>query len=212
MDEAITDQLLPRDVVLMDGSTVRLRAVRPDDADRLRNLFRRVSPRSRYLRFHRHVGELSDSDIERFTTIDYDGAFGLVAALGEDGGEQVIGVGHYFVTKPDTAEVAFLVEDTHQGRGIATQILDALTETARTHGIETFEAYVLGENRSMMDVFQAAGFPLRSVLKYGTLHVTFPIEETAAADFEEPDTYSTDSSVTPRRAWTSFSRAVALIA
>jgi Acyl-CoA synthetase (NDP forming) len=182
MDEAITNQLLPRDVVLMDGSTVRLRAVRPDDADRLRNLFRRVSPRSRYLRFHRHVGELSDSEIKRFTTIDYDGAFGLVAALGEDGAEQVIGVGHYFVTKPDTAEVAFLVEDTHQGRGIATQILDALTETARTHGIETFEAYVLGENRSMMDVFQAAGFPLRSVLKYGTLHVTFPIEETAAAD------------------------------
>ena len=150
--------------------------------DRLRDLFRRVSPQSRYLRFHSHVGQLSDADIERFTTIDYDSAFGLVASLGEDGDEQVIGVGHYFVTEPDTAEVAFLVEDTHQGRGIATQILDALTETARAHGIETFEAYVLGENRSMMDVFQAAGFPLHSALKYGTLHVTFPIEETAAAD------------------------------
>lgn len=182
MGKAITHQLLPRDVVLMDGSTVRLRAVRPDDADRLRSLFRRVSQRSRYLRFHRSVAELSDPDIERFITIDYDAAFGLVATLGEDTGEQVIGVGHYFVTEPATAEVAFLVEDTHQGRGIATQILDALTETARTHGIETFEAYVLGENRSMMDVFQAVGFPLHSVLQYGTLHVTFPIRATVKAE------------------------------
>jgi acetyl coenzyme A synthetase (ADP forming)-like protein len=183
MGEAITDQLLlPRDVVLMDGSTVRLRAVRPDDADRLRDLFRRASPRSRYLRFHGHVGMLSDADIVRFTTIDYETLFGLVATLGEDDREQVIGVGHYFRTEPATAEVAFLVEDTHQGRGIATQILNALTEVARTHGIERFEAYVLGENRSMMDVFQAAGFPVHSVLQYGTLHVTFPIRQTVEAD------------------------------
>jgi acetyl coenzyme A synthetase (ADP forming)-like protein len=182
MGEAITNPLLPRDVVLMDGSTVRLRAVRKDDAGLLRDLFRRVSPTSRYLRFHSHVGELSDPDIDRFTTVDYGRSFGLVASLGEGGDERVIGVGHYFVTEPDTAEVAFLVEDTHQGRGIATQILDGLAATARAHGVHTFEAYVLGENRSMMDVFQGSGFPLRSVLKFGTLHVTFPIEETAAAD------------------------------
>jgi len=182
MDQTITNQLLPRDVLLMDGSTVRLRAVGADDAGRLRDLFRRVSPRSRYLRFHSHVGQISDADLVRFTTIDDDRVFGLVATLGEGVGEQVISVGHYFRTEPATAEVAFLVEDTHQGRGIATQILDALTGTARAHGIDTFEAYVLGENGSMMEVFQAAGFPLHSVLKYGTAHVTFPIRQTVEAD------------------------------
>jgi acetyl coenzyme A synthetase (ADP forming)-like protein len=166
----------------MDGSTVELRAIQPADIEMVRDLFRRVSPQSRYLRFHSHVSELSEADLIRFTTIDVEKVFGVVATLGERTGEKVIGVGHYFRTEPATAEVAFLVEDTHQGRGIATQILDALTETARTQGIDTFEAYVLGENRSMMDVFQAAGYPVHSVLKYGTLHVTFPIRHTAAAD------------------------------
>jgi acetyl coenzyme A synthetase (ADP forming)-like protein len=174
--------LLQRDVLLIDGSTVRLRAIRPDDADRLRDLFSRVSPRSRYLRFHRQIAEITDYELDRFVTIDYENAFGLVATLGEGDGEHVIGVGHYFRTEPRSAEVAFLVEDTHQGRGIATLILDALAETARTHGITTFEAYVLGENRSMMEVFQASGYPLHSVLKYGTLHVAFPIEELAATE------------------------------
>ncbi|MEO8456485.1 MAG: GNAT family N-acetyltransferase [Chloroflexota bacterium] len=179
---ATAADLLLRDVILVDGSTVRLRAIQHDDFERLRDLFRRVSPQSRYLRFHSHVGQISDADLGRFTAIDYETVFGLVATLGEDEAEQIIGTGHYFRTEPAIAEVAFLVEDTHQGRGIATQILDALTETARAHGIQTFEAYVLGENRSMMDVFQAAGFPLHAVLKYGTLHVTFPIEPTEQAD------------------------------
>ena len=148
-----------RDVLLMDGSTVRLRQITPDDADRLRDFFARLSPRSRYLRFHSHVGSLSDDDIRRFTGVDDEHLVGIVAMLGEGDEERIIGVGHYFRMTADSAEVAFAVEDTHQGRGIATQILDALAFEARVHGIETFEADVLGENRSMMEVFRGVGLP-----------------------------------------------------
>jgi acetyl coenzyme A synthetase (ADP forming)-like protein len=171
-----------RDVLLMDGSTVRLRQITPADEGRLRDFFARLSPRSRYLRFHSHVGTLSDEEIRRFVSIDDAHLFGIVATLGERENERIIGVGHYFRQGEKTAEVAFAVEDTHQGRGIATQIMDVLAEEARDRGIETFEAYVLGENRSMMEVFRASGYPLRSALKYGTLHVSFPIEQTELAD------------------------------
>jgi acetyl coenzyme A synthetase (ADP forming)-like protein len=165
----------------MDGSTVRLRPVRPADADGLRSLFARLSPRSRYLRFHHDPGRISDDDILRFTGQSGDQAFGLIAELGETDDRRIIGVGHYFRLAPASAEVAFAVEDTHQGRGIATQILDGLAEAARAEGIEEFEADVLGENRSMMEVFRATGYPVHARLKYGTLHVTFPIQPTEAA-------------------------------
>jgi RimJ/RimL family protein N-acetyltransferase len=169
------------DVLLKDGSTVRLRPIAPHDTELLRDLFHRTSPRSRYLRFHHQPGELSDQELIRFTDVDYANSFGLVASLGEATDERIIGIGHYFRSGQSSAEVAFLVEDSYQGRGIATQILDALTSIARANGIESFEADVLGENQSMMEVFRAAGYPLRSVLRFGTFHVEFLIQDTEEA-------------------------------
>lgn len=165
----------------MDGSTVRLRPVRANDVEGLRSLFGRLSSRSRYLRFHHDPGNISDADLRRFAGQTGDHVFGLVAEHGEGGDRRIIGLGHYFQLTPRSAEVAFVVEDTHQGRGIATQILDRLAEAARAEGIEEFEADVLGDNRSMMEVFRATGYPVHARLKYGTLHVCFPIEHTETA-------------------------------
>src|SRR3990170_4991015 len=172
------------DVLLKDGSTVRLRPARPDDDAAMAALFQRLSPRSVYLRFHHPMPSLSRAELRRYTHVDYDDTFALVATLGEPPDERIVAVGLYTRLEPgsDHAEVAFTVEDSHQGRGIATQLLDHLAIAARDHDIRVFEADVLGENRSMLDVFRDSGFPLESRIKYGTYHVAFPIEETEAAE------------------------------
>ncbi|HSP55531.1 MAG TPA: GNAT family N-acetyltransferase, partial [Dehalococcoidia bacterium] len=169
------------DVLLKDGSTVHMRPARPDDAPALRALLERLSPRSLYLRYHRAVRQISDEEVRRFTDVDYEDTFALAATLGEPPDERIIAVGLYSRTHSDRAEVAFTVEDSHQGRGIATQLLDQLAIAARDNGIKTFEADVMGENRSMMDVFRDSGFAVESRVKYGTYHVAFPIAQTEEA-------------------------------
>jgi len=169
------------DVLLKDGSTVRLRPVRPEDAAAVRSLLERLSPRSIYLRYHRPMPHISEEEVRRFTHIDYHDTFALAATLGQPPAERIIAIGLYSRTGDDRAEVAFTVEDSHQGRGIATQLLDHLAAAARDHGIAVFEADVLSENRSMMDVFRDSGFPVESRIKYGTYHVAFPIQETEEA-------------------------------
>jgi acetyl coenzyme A synthetase (ADP forming)-like protein len=92
-------------------------------------------------------------------------------------------VGRYFRLiengKPTThAEVAFTVADTHQGRGVGTLLLEHLAVIARMQGIDTFEAYVLGENNRMLEVFEASGFTVQRALDTGVFHVSFPTAET----------------------------------
>ncbi len=144
-----------RDVVLRTGSTLRLRPIRSEDADALLALYRRLSPDSLYFRFF----ALPNVDAQRaagFCRVDYDDAF---AVVGETAG-RIVAVAHYFRLEkhPETAEVAFTVEDALQGQGVGTRLLERLAEIARARGITTFEAEVLGHNRRMRDVFRNCGF------------------------------------------------------
>ena len=71
----------------------------------------------------------------------------------------------------DRAEVAFAVSDAVQGHGIGTRLLEQLAGLARAEGIQTFDAYVLGDNRRMLDVFRDSGFAMTSVVEHGVCHV-----------------------------------------
>ena len=102
------------DVVLLDGRPARLRPIQPSDADRLRAFYDRVSERSKYLRFFAPYPTLSSRDVERFTSVDHDRRVGLVATSGDD----IIGIGRYEAVDERQAEISFLVEDAHQGRGL----------------------------------------------------------------------------------------------
>lgn len=143
-----------RDVLLIDGSTVHLRPVRPSDSDALRQFFDRLSPRSRYLRFHRSQSHIGDAEIRRYAEVDYVRTFGIVATLGEMPEERITGVGHYTRIDSDRADAAFAVEDSHRGRGIGTLILETLAQAACHNGSTTFEADVLAENHRMIQVFR----------------------------------------------------------
>jgi len=171
------------DALLKDGSTVRLRPIRPDDDEAMIALFDRLSPQAIYLRFHQAVTQMTKQEVQRFTHVDYESAFALVATLGEPPDEEIIAVGRYArLGNPERAEVAFVVDDSHQGRGIATHLLDQLASVARDKGIRIFEAEVLGENEKMMEVFRGSGFQVESRFQNGTYHVVLPIQPTAAVE------------------------------
>jgi acetyl coenzyme A synthetase (ADP forming)-like protein len=164
------------DILLRDGSTLRLRPIKAEDINALRQLHGRLSPRSVYLRFFSPLPELSEERARQLCTVDYHNTFALV---GELCGRLVAVARYYRDQKVESrAEVAFVTEDALQGRGIATRMLERLAEIARDHGISTFEAYVMGDNRPMIDVFMHAGFEVERRLDGGVFNVTFPIAST----------------------------------
>ncbi len=126
------------DVVLKDGGVVEIRPIRPDDAAEELAFFRRLGPDTVYQRFFRVKSDLTPEEIEYFTNLDYDDRMAFVA-IHED---RIVAVGRYdrLEEDPEVAEVAFVVEDAHQGRGIGSQLLQHLTNYARNHGVTAFRA------------------------------------------------------------------------
>jgi acyl-CoA synthetase (NDP forming)/GNAT superfamily N-acetyltransferase len=159
------------DVLLTDGGVARLRPIKPSDAQLLVEFYDRVSPESKYLRFFAPYPRLSARDVARFTQVDYVDRVALILTVGE----QMIAVGRYDRSEDDEAEVAFLVEDAHHGRGIAPLLLEHLAEAARERGITKFMAEVLPENRAMAHVFAEAGYRVAKGVEDGVLLVEFPI-------------------------------------
>ncbi|HKN43073.1 MAG TPA: GNAT family N-acetyltransferase, partial [Propionibacteriaceae bacterium] len=159
------------DVLLADGGVAHLRPIRPSDADRLVSFYDRVSPQSKYLRFFAPYPRLSARDVKRFTEVDYVDRVAFILTLGDD----MIAVGRYDRIEDDHAEVAFLIEDAHQGRGIAQLLLEHLAQAARERGIIRFVAEVLPENRRMAKVFADAGYRVSKGIEDGVLAVEFPI-------------------------------------
>ncbi len=174
----MTAEQLSTDVILRDGSTLRLRPPRRDDADALLDLFRSLSERSLYLRFH-GFPNLGPRLVEPLLEPDWDERGALLGALEVDGAERVVAVANYVrLRDPAVAESAFAVADDYQGRGIGTRLLEQLAARAAEQGIERFVAQVLPDNRNMLGVFESAGFELSRELEGGELEVQFPIAAT----------------------------------
>jgi acyl-CoA synthetase (NDP forming)/GNAT superfamily N-acetyltransferase len=163
------------DVVLSDGGTVHVRPISPDDAERLRAFHARLSPQTIYFRFFSPKPRLTDQEVTRFATVDFVDRAALVAMLGDD----LIGVAR-FDRWPgkDEAEVAFVVADDQQGRGLGTVLLEHLAAIARERGIRRFTAEVLPDNRPMLSVFKAAGFDVTTRFSSGIVDVAFDLDPT----------------------------------
>ncbi|WP_432557470.1 GNAT family N-acetyltransferase [Granulicoccus sp. GXG6511] len=163
-----------KDVLLADGSTAHLRPVRPDDDDRLIAFYARVSPESKYLRFFAPYPVLSAKDVERFTQVDHNDRVALILTVGPN----MVAIGRYDRIDDSEAEVAFLVEDSQQGKGCGQLLLEHLAEAARERGIQRFIAEVLPQNRRMVSVFADAGYKVSREYEDGLIIVEFPIQPT----------------------------------
>ncbi|MGY1616263.1 GNAT family N-acetyltransferase [Geodermatophilus sp. SYSU D00691] len=166
------------DVIAADGGTAHLRPITPEDSDGLVGLMERSSDQTRYYRFFGPMKKLSDRDLHRFTHVDHVDRVAFVLVLGGD----VIGVGRYDrLPGTDEAEVAFLIEDAHQGRGLGSVLLEHLAAAARERGVAKFVAEVLAQNSRMVRVFLDAGYEPRREYEDGVVHLTFPIAQTETA-------------------------------
>jgi acetate---CoA ligase (ADP-forming) len=167
------------EVILRDGGSIYVRAIRPDDCERLLRHFKELSEQSKYHRFFGIKRTLTDAEIVKLTHLDFVNHVALVATLGQGEDERFIGVARYIrVDVSSHAEVAFAVIDDHQGRGIASVLLEHLSRIARDAGITEFEADVLGDNNRMLEVFGKSGFRVRRAAASGVIHVAFPTAET----------------------------------
>ncbi len=165
-----------RDVILREGSTMRLSQPTLEDRDAIMALIQRLSPTSLY---HRYRG-FPVLDERLFAGyLDADGQ-ARGALIGVRGG-LVVAMGTYDrLRDPTTAEVAFMVDDPLHGRGVGTRLLEQLAEMAAAVGIRRFVAEVSADNERMLEVFKDAGFAISRQIDYATVEVMFPIAATDA--------------------------------
>ncbi|WP_291080036.1 bifunctional GNAT family N-acetyltransferase/acetate--CoA ligase family protein [Dietzia sp. UBA5065] len=165
------------DVLGSDGRAVRIRPILPTDSDKIAHFHSSLSERTRYLRYFGSHDVLSDRELRRMTHVDYRDRMAFVAELGAE----IIGMAIYERLPDSTfAEVAFTISDQHQGRGLGSIFLEHLAGSAAECGIDHFEAEVLSENRSMIQVFRRAGYEISRSFDGSTLHLEFAIDPTEA--------------------------------
>ena len=162
-------------VALRDGSEVELRPLEADDRERLVRLFYRLSPESVYHRFLSPINEPIDAGLDRLVDLDHHDREAIAAVSGDE----VVGVARYFrKRKAAIADLAVLIEDAWQGKGLGVVLIERLQELARSRGINAFTATILSENRSAIRMVRRV-FPTAILTATGT-------ETTALMPFEAP--------------------------
>jgi acyl-CoA hydrolase/N-acetylglutamate synthase-like GNAT family acetyltransferase len=151
--------------LLADGTVINVRPIHPTDEPRMRQLMYSLSRQTMYYRFMSEVKRLPRRQLQGFIYIDHRNEIAIVVTVPEAYGEEILGVGRYYLNpKTNLAEVAFVVQDEWQHRGIGTFLLDYLISIARRNGIRGFTAEVLLENKAMQKVFNRSKCTVQSVL------------------------------------------------
>ncbi len=165
------------DVVLRDGRTAHVRPISPGDSDALVTFYVDVSDQSKYYRFFAPMPTLSERDLVRFTNVDHRERVAFVLTVAE----KILAVASYELLPSGDAEVAFLVQDAHQGRGIGQLLLEHLGQAARERGVHRFVAEVLPDNQRMLQVFYEQGYQVAGDWDEGVMHLEFNIDPTDTA-------------------------------
>jgi RimJ/RimL family protein N-acetyltransferase len=165
---------LERDVTLKDGTALRLRPIRPDDAPRLISLYNRLSRLTAYQRFFSVMKRLPPDWARLLATVDYHRRLALVAERGPADAPEIEAVARYEPTDdPGTVEVAFAIQDGYQGKGLGTLLLRHLLDAAEARGIHRFRAYVLADNQRMLALFSRLTDIRERRLEYGVVTLLF---------------------------------------
>ena len=162
---------------LRNGMEVCIRALHPDDGERMAEAFRNLDPESVYTRFFSFKDGLSEADQRLIREMDFDSRVALIVTHRVEGREVVIASSSYSRCGADAAEVAFVVEEDFHGLGIARRLLVHLGWIARERGISRFIAEVLVANAAMLKVFSAVGWPMKRAIADGTVHITLSLAE-----------------------------------
>jgi RimJ/RimL family protein N-acetyltransferase len=164
--------------------TVQFRAIKPSDEEEMRRLFYRFSDKAVYYRYFSPVKTMPHGKMQEYVNVDYRTAISIVGVIKEAGGERVVAEARYVRLKDRPyADVAFVVDEAYQGRGIASFLLEMLIRIAKERGgIEGFTADVLADNKGMMKVFEKSALPLQAVLSSGAYELVIPFTDEKQED------------------------------
>ena len=174
----------PISISAKNGQTVRVRYLTPDDGSLLVDLVRRLSPASRYQRFHVSMEDVPMEEILRrlppFLDVDGVNSVALIALMDDPDGEQAIGVAR-FRRRPgeQEAEAAVVVRDDWHRQGIGSALMLQLVDAALALGIMRFTAMLQAGNRAVHAMIKAAGIPYDSHIDHGEDYIVMHLEETA---------------------------------
>lgn len=177
MSEPIPENISPAggSFSLRDGTTLYWRAIRPEDAPRLQAFHKRLSNQSLFFRFFGEMPVLGRDLAERLSRVDYDNRMAIVATAGTSADEPILAVARYERTDADAAEMALVVEDDWQGRGIGPRLLHVLATYASRHGYTTLIANVRYDNEHMLTLLRHSSLPSVHHLQEGRVEVRLDI-------------------------------------
>ncbi|MGC9454330.1 MAG: GNAT family N-acetyltransferase [Phycisphaerae bacterium] len=173
---------LERFETLRDGTQIFFRPVKPADEPNLSEMLYSLSSDSVRSRYFTSTMTFPHRDVQRLTNIDYQNDLAIVGVVpGPPGEEEIVAIAQYFLDpKSDTAEVAFIVQDEWQQRGMGSFLLDYLTEIARQRGIKRFTAKVLPSNRAMLAIFHNSGYRVETEFDGEAYSVAYDIQQKQA--------------------------------
>lgn len=160
---------------LRDGRRATVRALKPSDEAAIREWARHLGPETIYRRFFAPKRSLSEQERTFYLNPDFDTHVALVVTLEEGGREVMAGGGRYVGCGPGRAEVAFMVDDPHQGLGIGSMVMRHLIVIAREKGLRELVAEVLPENAPMIKLFGKCGLAINTKREPDALHVTLTL-------------------------------------
>jgi GNAT superfamily N-acetyltransferase len=165
-------------MITLDGMKVTIRPITCDDKDKLREFHARLSLDTLYLRYQYSKGDLTESDLHTFCNVDYYYTLGLVAETEINSQKHIIGVGRYTrLNDPQIAEMAFVVQDSEQRKGIGTQLLRHLSILAWECGVCHFVAELLRENGRMINILRKSDPGLHQLTEGSSCTITIKVED-----------------------------------
>lgn len=177
-EQVIYPEELERYDTLRDGTEIFFRPVRPTDEASLSEMLYSLSSKSVQTRYMTHTIAFPHKDVQRLTNVDYYQNLAIVGTVPGVSREEIVAIAQYFLDpKTQAAEVAFLVQDEWQQKGMGTFLLDYLTQIAKQRGVKRFYAKVLPSNKAMLAIFHNSGYKVNTEFDGEVYSVTYDLTE-----------------------------------
>jgi GNAT superfamily N-acetyltransferase len=177
-DKVRYPQELEKYETLKDGTEIFFRPVRPTDEAALSEMLYSLSAASVKRRYFTHTKTFPHKDVQKLTNVDYEQNLAIVGVVpGPEGGEEIVAIAQYFLDpKSMVGEVAFIVQDEWQDKGMGSVLLEYLVQIARRRGVRSFYATVLPINKAMLTIFYNSGYKINTEFDGETYSITFEVK------------------------------------
>jgi acyl-CoA hydrolase/RimJ/RimL family protein N-acetyltransferase len=161
---------------LKDGTEIFFRPIKPTDDPALSEMLYSLSEESVRTRYLTRTMAFPHKDIQQLTNIDYRNDLAIVGVVPGPSGEEIVAIAQYYLDpKTQAAEVAFLVQDEWQQKGMGTFLLDYITQIAKLRGVKRFYAKVLPNNRPMLAIFHNTGYKVNTEFDGDVYHIAYDL-------------------------------------